>query len=93
MRVVIGNIKLLIVLVIYRVLFFVMRGNFGLVVVIKVINEFVKVGYFISKKGGDNGDDFFMGIGFCKGIGVMKIFLFYYGIVVGFGYVVMEVDN
>lgn len=93
MRAATGNTKLPIVLAIHRAPLPATRGNPGLAAVTKATNELAKAGYFISKKGGDNGDDFFMGIGSRKGTGVMKISLPHYGTAAGFGYVVMEVDN
>lgn len=88
-----GNTKSPIVLALHRAPLPAERGNPAKSAVTKATSELAQEGYFISKKGRDNSDDFFMGVGSRKGTGVMKITLPHYGIAAGLGYVVMEVDN
>ncbi|KAG0598823.1 hypothetical protein M758_12G103200 [Ceratodon purpureus] len=88
-----GNAKSPIVLALHRAPLPAERGNPAKSAVAKATNELAQEGYFISKKGRDNSDDFFMGVGSRKGTGVMKITLPHYGTAAGLGYVVMEVDN
>lgn len=88
-----GNTKLPIVLALHRAPLPVIGSNPVKSGVVNTTNQLAQEGYFISRKGRGNEDDYFMGVGSRKGTGVMNITLPHYGTAAGVGYVVMEVDN
>ena len=88
-----GNTKAAIVLALHRAPIPATVGNAAKSGAAKASNNLAEEGYFISKKGRDNDDDYFMGGGPRKGTGIMKILLPHYGTAAGIGYVVMEVDT